>query len=127
MNVWMPLELALSYAAKLLWPGIQAINKTFPSSTFHPAWAPGPLLKSHERSKPALGWPRRTDSLCPVCVRDARARILNGEQSVDSLVNTQVGEIPATIVERGGRVLIEKTCPAHGTFTDTLAIDAAFL
>ena len=31
------------------------------------------------------------------------------------------------IVERDGKVLIEKTCPLHGTFTDTLAINPAFL
>src|SRR4029077_1277665 len=31
------------------------------------------------------------------------------------------------IVERDGKVIIEKTCTTHGTFTDTLAIDPAFL
>src|SRR4029079_6398179 len=72
-------------------------------------------------------WPRRTDSLCPTCVREARQRILNGEQSIETLVETQVGEIPASILERNGRVIIEKTCPMHGTFTDTLAINPAFL
>jgi uncharacterized radical SAM superfamily Fe-S cluster-containing enzyme len=127
MGVWTPLELALSGTARLLWPGLQALNSRFPSSSFHPRWAPGPLLKSRERTKPTLGWPRRTDSLCPTCVREARERILNGEQALDTLVNEHVAEIPATIVERDGRVLIEKTCPTHGTFTDTLAIDPAFL
>ncbi len=43
------------------------------------------------------------------------------------LVNEHVGEIKAQIIERNGRVIVEKTCPIHGTFTDTLAIDANFL
>ena len=34
---------------------------------------------------------------------------------------------PAHIFERDGKVVIEKTCPQHGTFTDTLAINPAFL
>ena len=84
-------------------------------------------MKSHERSKPPLGWPRSTDSLCPTCVKEARRRILSGEQSIETLVNEHVGEIKAQIVERNGHVIVEKTCPIHGTFTDTLAIDANFL
>ena len=84
-------------------------------------------MKSAERSKPQLGWPRTTDSLCPTCVREARTRILAGEQSIASLVNENVGEIKAHIVERDGKVIVEKTCPQHGTFTDTLAINPDFL
>ena len=56
-----------------------------------------------------------------------RARILSGEQPVESLIDEHVGEIKAHIVERDGKVVIEKTCPSHGTFVDTLAIDPAFL
>ena len=119
--------MGVSGAARLLWPVLQKLNRSFPASSFHPAWAPGPLLKSSQRSKPALGWPRSTDSLCPVCVRETRQRILSGEQPLETLIETHVGEIPAHIIERDGHVLIEKTCPTHGTFTDTLAIDPAFL
>ena len=60
-------------------------------------------------------------------MREARARILSGEQSIESLVNEHVGEIKAHILERDGKIIIEKTCPMHGTFTDTLAINPAFL
>jgi len=60
-------------------------------------------------------------------VRETRGRILSGEQSIESLVNQHVGEIPASILERDGRIVIEKTCPMHGTFTDTLAINPDFL
>ena len=127
MNVWRPLELLLAGSARLAWPAFQLINGRIHGRPFHPKWSTGPLLKSRERSKPALGFPRTTDSLCPACVREARARILSGEQSVQTLVHDHVGEIPAAILERDGRIVIEKTCPEHGTFTDTLSINPAFL
>src|SRR3954464_665329 len=127
MNPWKPLELALTGGARLLWPAFQAINQRVDGAAFQPKWADRPLLKSTDRSKPQFGWPRTTDSLCPTCVRDARARILSGEQDVSSLVNEHIGEITAHIVERDGKVVIEKTCPEHGTFTDTLAINPKFL
>jgi uncharacterized radical SAM superfamily Fe-S cluster-containing enzyme len=127
MNPWKPFELALTGGARLLWPAFQAINQRVEGTPFQPRWADRPLLKSKDRSKPQFGWPRTTDSLCPTCVREARARILSGEQAVESLVNEHVGEIKAHIVERDGRVVIEKTCPLHGRFTDTLAINPAFL
>jgi uncharacterized radical SAM superfamily Fe-S cluster-containing enzyme len=127
MHVWKPVEEALTFGARAAWPALQAVNRRIAGRTFKPSWAPAPLLKSADRTKPRLGWPRRTDSLCPVCVREARARILNGEQSLETLVNEHVAEIPADIVERDGKVIIEKTCPVHGTFTDTLSINPSFL
>src|SRR4051812_12950724 len=127
MNPWKPIELALTGGARLLWPAFQAINRRFEGAAFQPKWAPAPLLKSHERSMPQLGWPRTTDSLCPTCVKEARTRILSGEQAVESLVNERIGEIKADILERDGKVVIEKTCPTHGTFVDTLAINPGFL
>ncbi len=127
MNGWKPVELALTGGARLLWPAFQAVNCRVQAKTFHPKWAPAPLLKSHERTKPQFGWPRTTDSLCPTCVRETRARILSGEQSVESLINEHAGEIKAHILARDGKVIIEKTCSAHGTFTDTLSINPSFL
>jgi len=127
MNLWRPVETAAAYAARVAWPLFQAVNRQFPSHSFQPRWAPAPLMKSAQRSSPQLGWPRATDSLCPTCVREARARILEGEQSIASLVEGNVGEITAHILERDGKVIIEKTCPQHGTFTDTLAINPDFL
>jgi uncharacterized radical SAM superfamily Fe-S cluster-containing enzyme len=127
MNPWRPVELALTGGARLLWPAFQAINRRFEGRAFHPKWSAAPLLKSHERSMPQLGWPRTTDSLCPTCVREARTRILSGQHAVESLVTEKVGEIKATILERDGKVIVEKTCPSHGTFVDTLSINPAFL
>jgi len=127
MNVWKPVELALAGAARMAWPMFQAVNRRIEGRPFRPRWAPAPLLKSWQRTKPPLGWPRTTDSLCPTCVKEARRRILAGEQAVDTLTEDHVGEIKAHIIERDDKVVIEKTCPTHGTFTDVLAIDPAFL
>src|SRR5581483_3957411 len=121
------LETAVSYLADATWRVFHSLNARIPAGTFQAKWAGAPLPKSSQRSSPPLGWPRRTDSLCPVCVREARARIIDGIDDVQVLVNQHVDEIPATIVERDGKILIEKTCPQHGTFTDVLSIDPEFL
>jgi uncharacterized radical SAM superfamily Fe-S cluster-containing enzyme len=127
MSLWSPVERVLAGAARVAWPLFQSVNRRFPSNSFHPAWAPAPLLKSTERSKPGLGWPRSTDSLCPECVKETRGQILSGAKPIESLVNEKNGEIRAHILERNGKIEIEKSCPIHGTFTDTLAINPAFL
>ena len=127
MNVWRPVELALSYGSRVAWPVFQAVNRQFDRQSFQPKWSAQPLMKSTERTRPQLGWPRTTDSLCPNCVREARTRILAGDRSIDSLIHDQVGEIRADILERDGKVIIAKTCPQHGTFVDTLSINPAFL
>jgi uncharacterized radical SAM superfamily Fe-S cluster-containing enzyme len=64
--------------------------------------------------------------LCPTCVKLARDRILSGECDPSVLVTEHVGEIKAQILERDGKIVIEKTCPQHGTFSDVLAINPAF-
>src|SRR5262245_7875162 len=127
MPVARQFESAVSYAADAAWRVFHSINGRVPSGSFQPQWASGPLPKSRERSAPPLGWPRTTDSLCPTCVRETRARILSGAMDIDALVDDHVGEIKAHIVERDGRIVIEKTCPLHGTFTDVLSIDPEFL
>jgi uncharacterized radical SAM superfamily Fe-S cluster-containing enzyme len=120
------LETIVSRAANVGWKACMLAAGRRPAGSFQPPWASGPLLRSWERSSPPLGWPRTTDSLCPDCVKEARSRILSGEDDVNVLRTSQVGEIKATIVERDGKILIEKTCPHHGTFTDTLSISVAF-
>ena len=121
------LESVVSYLADAAWRGFQVVNRRVPEGTFHAAWAPAPLPKSRERSAPELGWPRTTDSLCPTCVRETRSRILSGEVDPEVLVRERIGEIKAHILERDGKIIIEKTCPQHGTFTDVLSINPAFL
>jgi uncharacterized radical SAM superfamily Fe-S cluster-containing enzyme len=127
MRVSRAIEAAVSGLANLGWMGFQAANRFVPDGSFQPAWAPRPLLKSSDRTSPALGWPRTTDSLCPVCVREARAKILAGPVDLAEIVRSHAGEIKAEIVERDGKVLMEKTCPQHGAFSDVIAINPAFL
>ncbi|MGC4064518.1 MAG: radical SAM protein [Polyangiaceae bacterium] len=85
-----------------------------------PRWA-------RTRSKPPLGWPRQTDSLCPECTKRVRRAIVNGVEDVSTLIEGHPGEIPATIRERDGKIVIEKDCSEHGHFEDVLSIDPEFL
>ncbi len=119
-------EKSLTLAAGGVWTVFSRLNRIKPGRAFTPAWSDLPMLKSHEKSKPPLGWPRQTDSLCPVCVREARQAILDGRVPVDSLLHEKVGEIPATILERDGKILMVKDCPVHGHFEDVMAMDTEF-
>jgi uncharacterized radical SAM superfamily Fe-S cluster-containing enzyme len=122
------LEAALSKTAGAVWPVFQYVNsRVKPSQPFHPKWAPAPLLRSKERTFPKLGWPRETDSLCPKCVKEVRTEILSGVADYRLLIDGKPGEIRANIVERDGKIIMEKECPKHGLCEDVMAIDPAFL
>ncbi|HEY6231899.1 MAG TPA: radical SAM protein [Pyrinomonadaceae bacterium] len=120
-------EKGLTLAAGGLHDVIQSVNKYKPNPSFTPRWSEKPLLKSWQKSKPTLGWPRTTDSLCPNCVIEARESIISGKQDVSVLINEKVGEIKAQIIERNGEVWMVKDCPVHGHFEDMMAIDVKFL
>jgi len=119
-------EKGMAVMANGVWHVFAAANKIAQNPSFTPAWSDKPLLKSHQKTKPPLGWPRKTDSLCPTCVREARQSILDGKQDVSVLLNEKVGEIEATILERDGKILMVKDCPIHGHFEDVMAMDTAF-
>ena len=85
------------------------------------------MLKRRDRTFPQLGFPRETDSLCPSCVLEVREAILQGRADWRVLVDERPGEIRARIVERDGRVYMEKSCARHGAFTDLMAMDVEFL
>src|SRR6202521_2334512 len=119
-------EKGLTIAANGAWVVFNGLNKIHQRPSFIPKWSDQPLLKSYQKTKPPLGWPRETDSLCPVCTREARQAILDGKQDVSILLNEKVGEIKATILERDGKILMVKDCPIHGHFEDVMAIDTAF-
>ncbi|HUY15641.1 MAG TPA: radical SAM protein [Terriglobia bacterium] len=121
------LDSALCQVAGTAFNVIQFFNKYKPNPTFTPKWSDKPLLKSWEKSKPPLGWPRETDSLCPGCVKEARDRIMSGEQDLSTLMNQKVGEIKAKIIERDGQVWMVKDCPVHGRYEDMMAMDVNFL
>jgi 7,8-dihydro-6-hydroxymethylpterin dimethyltransferase len=117
----------LSGVADLAWRAFQAINGLIPEGELpQPKWAPGKITKSRERTSPPLGFPRKTDSLCPVCVPEIRKRIVNGETDPDLLIKTHPGEIQADLVEEDGRILIRKVCEKHGPFEDVLSTNPAF-
>ena len=59
---------------------IQYFNKRNPNPSVTPQWSDKPLLKSWEKTKPTLGFPRQTDSLCPACVKEAREAIIDGQK-----------------------------------------------
>jgi 7,8-dihydro-6-hydroxymethylpterin dimethyltransferase len=121
------LEKAMSIAANGAWQIFCLSNDLFPENpSFIPRWSDKPLLKSRQKSKPPLGWPRQTDSLCPRCVPEIRQQIVDGKQDYRILLNERPGEIKAQIIERDGKILMVKDCPVHGHFEDVLSIDPHF-
>ena len=120
-------EKAFTAAAGATFDAIQFFNRYKPNPSFTPKWSDKPLQKSWQKSKPPLGWPRTTDSLCPKCVIEARRKILDGEEDYRILIKEKVGEIKATVLERDGQVWMVKECPKHGKFEDMMALDKNFL
>src|SRR5256886_19218 len=119
-------EKVLTLGARAAWSVFERVNRIKQNPGFTPKWSEKPLLKSYEKTKPPLGWPRSTDSLCPKCVPEIRQQILDGKLPHEVLLNEKVGEIKATIVERDGQILMVKDCPTHGHFEDVMAIDTDF-
>ena len=119
-------EKGLTVVARGAWSVFDSLNNLKPANAFTPKWSDLPLQKSWQKVKPPLGWPRETDSLCPVCVREARQEILDGKRDYKILLSEKVGEIKAQIIERDGKILMVKDCPVHGHFEDVMAIDPPF-
>ncbi len=119
-------ERTLTYAAQGAWAVFEKLNSIRPNPSFTPKWSDKPLLKSYQKEKPPLGWPRTTDSLCPKCVPEIRQQIIDGKLPHEILLNEKVGEIKAQIIERDGKILMVKDCPKHGHFEDVMSIDTAF-
>jgi 7,8-dihydro-6-hydroxymethylpterin dimethyltransferase len=119
-------EKAVTIAANGAWQVFDRLNSFKPNPSFTPKWSDKPLLKSYEKQKPPLGWPRTTDSLCPKCVPEIRQQIVDGKLPHEILLNEKAGEIKAQIIERDGKILMVKDCPKHGHFEDVMAIDTTF-
>jgi len=120
------IEKGIALAANAAWFVFDKFNSISPNPSFTPKWSDKPLLKSWEKQKPKLGWPRETDSLCPRCIPEIRKQILDGKLPVEILKNDKLGEIKAKIVERDGKIVMVKECPVHGEFDDLMSIDPAF-
>ena len=95
-------EKAMTYVARGAWVVYDKWNSVNQQPAVTPKWADKPLLKSYEKTKPPLGWPRSTDSLCPKCVPEIRQQIVDGKLPYEILLNEKVGEIKAQIIERDG-------------------------
>src|SRR6266853_476924 len=85
-------DAAVSATAGAAFDGIKFFNKYKMNPSFIPKWSEKPLLKSWQKSKPVLGWPRETDSLCPQCVKEAREAITSGTADWTKLLHEKVGE-----------------------------------
>ena len=120
-------DAAVCYSAGVAFDTVQFFNKYNPTPTFTPKWTEKPLQKSWQKTKPVLGWPRQTDSLCPQCVQEAREAIIGGKTEYTELLHEKVGEVKAQIIERDGQVWMVKDCPQHGRTEDIMAIDVKFL
>ncbi len=119
-------EKAFTIAAKGAWVVFEKLNSINPKPSITPKWADKPLLKSYQKTKPPLGWPRTTDSLCPKCVPEIRQQIVDGKLPYEILLNEKVGEIKAQIIERDGKILMVKDCPKHGHFEDVMSVEVEF-
>src|SRR3989440_11378002 len=90
-------EKVFTYWARGAWFVFDRLNRIRPRSSFTPKWSDKPVLKSWEKTKPPLGWPRETDSLCPKCVPEIRKEILEGSTALSTLLDT---EAPGQIKDR---------------------------
>src|SRR5213078_1094942 len=119
-------EKVLTTAASGAWAVFDRLNRVKPNPSFTPKWSEKPLLKSYQKTKPPLGWPRTTDSLCLKCIPEIRQQIVDGKLPHEILLNERVGEIKAQIIERDGEILMVKDCEKHGHFEDVMSNDPAF-
>lgn len=116
----------LSTLANVSWQATQKLITFLPErKRMMPEWAPGLLLKSWERSAPGLGVPRRTQSLCPRCNKEAVDSVLEGRSTIAEFTD-KPGVINAQIVEEEGRILMKKACERHGDFEDVLSTNPEF-
>jgi uncharacterized radical SAM superfamily Fe-S cluster-containing enzyme len=119
-------EKVVTVTAGAAWTVFDKLNQIHQNPSFTPKWSDKPLLKSYQKTKPPLGWPRETDSLCPRCIPEIRKEIVDGKRDYKILLKEKVGEIKAKVIERDGKILMVKDCPVHGHFEDVMAIDTAF-
>ena len=105
-------------------PSIAAFHRR----PFQPAWAPGAAAEELGTNEPGTRLAAEHRLALPR-VRQGDAPAHPVGRTIDSSRSSTITPVRSgrTSLERDGKVVIEKTCPTHGTFTDTLAIDPAFL
>ena len=109
------------FTSSAAWTIASSVNRVLPEGALPaPSWAPGRLLKKHQRTPMGTGVPRRTLSLCPECNREAVEAVIRGQSDVAGF-RERPGIIDAEILEEGGRILMRKACETHGPFEDVLS------
>src|SRR5256886_27611 len=109
------------FTSSAAWTIASSVNRVLPEGALPaPSWAPGRLLKKHQRTPMGKGVPRRTLSLCPECNRKAVEAVIRGQSDVAGF-RERPGIIDAEILEEGGRILMRKACETHGPFEDVLS------
>src|SRR5258708_29618013 len=69
------------FTSSAAWTIASSVNRVLPEGALPaPSWAPGRLLKKHQRTPMGTGVPRRTLSLCPECNREAVEAVIRGER-----------------------------------------------
>jgi uncharacterized radical SAM superfamily Fe-S cluster-containing enzyme len=116
---------ALSTVGNMAWKATNVAAGFLQSDAPHPVWAPGPLPRASERSRPEFGFPRATKSLCPECNREAVNSVLHHQKGLDTFIEDP-GVIDAQLVEEAGRILMRKACDKHGPLEDVISSDADF-
>src|SRR5260370_37694615 len=99
-QVMRAVDAAVCKAAGATFDAIQFFNKRNPNPSVTPKWPDKPLLNSWEKTKPTLGFPRQTDSLCPACVKEAREAVIAGKKDWRDLMHETLGEIKEHSVQR---------------------------
>ncbi|MGB7847171.1 MAG: hypothetical protein WBL63_16260 [Candidatus Acidiferrum sp.] len=109
------------FTSSAAWTIASSVNRVLPAGALPASsWAPGWLLRKHQRTPMGTGVPRRTLSLCPECNREAVEAVIRGQSDVDGF-RERPGIIDAEILEEGGRILMRKACETHGPFEDVLS------
>ena len=119
-------ERLVTRTARAVWPAVEMLQDRYSGTPKHHSWAPAPA-QGKKKSKPPLGWPRETDSLCPKCVKEVRDDILSGRRELRELTQGRPGEVKALIHERDGKIVMTKTCDKHGETDDLISHDVKFM
>ena len=130
------LESLLTHTASAAWHLVQAGNRLGRGNTRRPRWAPpGDPSARPERGRgagsgppPALhAAPRNDRRSAPTASRTCARASPAGEVGADALRAYVIpARFPARILERDGRIVIEKTCATHGRFEETLSGNPEF-
>jgi uncharacterized radical SAM superfamily Fe-S cluster-containing enzyme len=70
--------------------------------------------------------PRHITSACPWCHARILNQVLAGTMSESAFEACPAYIVPAQIIQRDGRIWMQKVCPEHGLIEDLLSSDAAF-